>query len=148
MQIKNDYNLMWTKLDGTTGEGVFNGDLGILCGIDRQASLLTVQMDDRIVGYEFEIAGELELAYAMTVHKSQGSEFPAVVIPMFPGPSQLYYRNLLYTAITRAKNLLVLAGVRATIEKMVENDRKTKRYSGLYYFLTESERQSQNEIVF
>lgn len=148
MQIKNDYNLMWTKLDGTTGEGVFNGDLGILCGIDRQASLLTVQMDDRIVGYEFEIAGELELAYAMTVHKSQGSEFPAVVIPMFPGPSQLYYRNLLYTAITRAKNLLVLAGVRATIEKMVENDRKTKRYSGLYYFLTESEGQSQNEIVF
>ena len=148
MQIKNDYNLMWTKLDGTTGEGVFNGDLGILCGIDRQASLLTVQMDDRIVGYEFEIAGELELAYAMTVHKSQGSEFPAVVIPMFPGPSQLYYRNLLYTAITRAKNLLVLAGVRATIEKMVENDRKTKRYSGLFYFLTESEGQSQNEIVF
>ena len=148
MQIKNDYNLMWTKLDGTTGEGVFNGDLGILCGIDRQASLLTVQMDDRIVGYEFEIARELELAYAMTVHKSQGSEFPAVVIPMFPGPSQLYYRNLLYTAITRAKNLLVLAGVRATIEKMVENDRKTKRYSGLYYFLTESEGQSQNEIVF
>ena len=139
---------MWTKLDGTTGEGVFNGDLGILCGIDRQASLLTVQMDDRIVGYEFEIARELELAYAMTVHKSQGSEFPAVVIPMFPGPSQLYYRNLLYTAITRAKNLLVLAGVRATIEKMVENDRKTKRYSGLYYFLTESEGQSQNEIVF
>ncbi|SCJ63578.1 helicase%2C RecD/TraA family [uncultured Clostridium sp.] len=67
---------------------------------------------------------------------------------MFPGPSQLYYRNLLYTAITRAKNLLVLAGVRATIEKMVENDRKTKRYSGLYYFLTESEGQSQNEIVF
>ena len=148
MQIKNDYNLMWTKLDGTTGEGVFNGDLGILCGIDWQASLLTVQMDDRIVGYEFEIARELELAYAMTVHKSQGSEFPAVVIPMFPGQSQLYYRNLLYTAITRAKNLLVLAGVRATIEKMVENDRKTKRYSGLYYFLTESEGQSQNEIVF
>jgi len=138
MQIKNDYNLPWTKLDGTSGEGVFNGDLGVLCGIDRRASIVTVQMDDRIVLYELEAAAELELAYAMTVHKSQGNEFTAVVMPMYPGAPQLYYRNLLYTAITRAKSLLILAGTQKTIQTMVENDRKTRRYSGLYYFLTGS----------
>ncbi len=136
MQIKNDYNLPWTKLDGTAGEGVFNGDMGVLCGIDRRASLITVQMDGRIVLYELETAAELELAYAMTVHKSQGNEFLAVIIPMYPGAPQLYYRNLLYTAITRAKNLLILVGTQKTIQTMVENDKKTRRYSGLYYFLT------------
>jgi helicase, putative, RecD/TraA family len=136
MQVKNDYNLPWTKFDGTNGEGVFNGDLGVLCGIDRRASALTVQMEDRVVLYELESAGELELAYAMTVHKSQGNEFTAVVMPMFPGPPQLYYRNLLYTAITRAKSLLILVGTQKTVRTMVENDRKTRRYTGLYYFLT------------
>lgn len=136
MQIKNDYDLPWTKPDGTTGEGVFNGDLGVLCKIDRPASTVTVQMDDRTVVYELESAGELEPAYAMTVHKSQGNEFPAVVMPMYPGPPQLYYRNLLYTAVTRAKSLLILVGTQRTIRAMVENNRKTKRYSGLLYFLT------------
>ena len=136
MQIKNDYDLPWTKADGTMGEGIFNGDLGILLEIDRRSSSLTVQMDDRLVVYETETAGnELELAYAMTVHKSQGSECQAVIIPMFPGPTQLYYRNLLYTAITRAKSLLILAGTKETIYRMVENNRKTKRYTGLLTFL-------------
>ncbi|HEX2986386.1 MAG TPA: ATP-dependent RecD-like DNA helicase [Caproiciproducens sp.] len=136
MQIKNDYNLPWTKPDGTGGEGVFNGDLGVLCGIDRRASTITVQMEDRVVLYELESAAELELAYAMTVHKSQGNEFPAVVMPMYPGPPQLYYRNLLYTGITRAKSLLILVGMQNTIRTMVENDKKTRRYTGLSYFLT------------
>lgn len=136
MQIKNDYNLSWTKLDGSTGEGVFNGDMGVLCSIDRRASLLTVQMDDRTVLYQLETATELELAYAMTVHKSQGNEFTAVVMPVYPGAPQLYYRNLLYTAITRAKSLLILVGTQKTIQTMVENDKKTRRYSGLCYFLT------------
>jgi exodeoxyribonuclease V alpha subunit len=135
MQIKNDYNLPWTKLDGTSGEGVFNGDLGVLCGIDRRASVVTVQMDDRIVLYTLELAAELELAYAMTVHKSQGNEFTAVVMPMYPGAPQLYYRNLLYTAITRAKSLLILVGTQKTVQHMVENDKKTRRYSGLCHFL-------------
>ncbi|HEX3038671.1 MAG TPA: ATP-dependent RecD-like DNA helicase [Caproiciproducens sp.] len=139
MQIKNDYNLPWAKQDGTSGEGVFNGDMGVLFEIDRRASILKVLMDDRIVMYEIEIASELELAYAMTVHKSQGNEFPAVVIPMYPGAPQLYYRNLLYTAITRAKSLLILAGTHKTIQTMVENDRKTNRYTGLRYFLTGGE---------
>lgn len=136
MQIKNDYNLAWVKPDGTSGEGVFNGDLGILCGIDRRASTVTVQMDDRMVLYELETAAELELAYAMTVHKSQGNEFTAVVMPMFQGAPQLSYRNLLYTAITRAKSLLILVGSQKAIQRMVENDKKMRRYSGLYYFLT------------
>ena len=135
MQVKNDYHLGWTKFDGTTGEGVYNGDLGILCEIDRRASTVTVQMDDRLVLYELETAAELELAYAMTVHKSQGNEFPAVVMPIFPGPSQLSYRNLLYTAVTRAKELLILAGTRQALAAMVENNRKTRRYSGLCGFL-------------
>lgn len=136
MQTKNNYNLPWTRLDGTTGEGVFNGDVGILVEVDKRAGALTVQIDDKLVVYGRESAEELELAYAMTVHKSQGNEFQAVVIPMYPGPRQLYYRNLLYTAITRAKSLLVLVGREEVVRGMVENDRKTRRYSGLYYFLT------------
>ena len=137
MQVKNNYNIPWTKSDGSMGEGVFNGDIGILLDIDQAAGSMTVQMEDRLVQYDIENAGELELAYAMTVHKSQGNEFQAIVMPMFPGPPQLYYRNLLYTAITRAKSLLILVGTEKTIRTMVENDRKTKRYSGLYYFLKE-----------
>ncbi|MCI1983107.1 MAG: ATP-dependent RecD-like DNA helicase [Oscillospiraceae bacterium] len=135
MQIRNDYDLPWTRSDGTYGEGVFNGDLGVLSKIDRRASTLEVQMDDRTVLYEMEKSSELELAYAMTVHKSQGNEFPAVVIPMYRGAPQLYYRNLLYTAVTRARSLLILVGRQETIQTMVKNDRKTKRYTGLYDLL-------------
>ena len=135
MQVKNDYNLAWTRDDGTYGEGVFNGDLGVLEKIDRRASVLAVRMEDRVILYEKEAAQELELAYAMTVHKSQGNEFPAVVIPVYPGARQLYYRNLLYTAVTRAKSLLILVGHGDTVRQMVANDRKTKRYTGLYDLL-------------
>ena len=136
MQVKNNYTLSWEKEDGTVGDGVFNGDIGIIREIDKSASLLTVDMDGRLVTYELETAAELELAYAMTVHKSQGSEFPAVVMPMYPGPKPLYYRNLFYTAITRAKQLLVLVGTQQTVRMMVENTRRTRRYSGLREFLT------------
>lgn len=137
MQIRNDYNLTWMKPDGTSGEGVYNGDVGTLLEVDKRGGTLTVQMDDRYVLYPMESAGELDLAYAMTVHKSQGNEFQAVVIPLFTGPSQLHYRNLLYTAITRAKSLLILVGMQQVIEAMVKNDRKTLRYSGLGWFLAE-----------
>lgn len=136
MQIKNDYGLPWKREDGTTGEGVFNGDLGTILSIDRRASLLTARMDDRVVSYELEsAASELDLAYAMTIHKSQGNEFPVVVIPMYRGAPQLSYRNLLYTAVTRAKSLLILVGTAETVQTMVENDRKTKRYTGFLYLL-------------
>lgn len=135
MQTKNNYTLCWEK-DGSMGEGVYNGDIGLLTAIDRAAGLLQVDMDGKRVTYEMEAAGELELAYAMTVHKSQGSEFPAVVMPMYPGPRPLYYRNLLYTAVTRARRLLVLVGTQQTVRTMVENGRRTRRYTGLDAFLT------------
>ena len=143
MQSKNDYDLPWVKDDGTYGEGVFNGDLGILEKIDRRASTLTVRMDDRTVSYETESAQELEQAYAMTVHKSQGNEFPAVVIPMYRTAPQLCYRNLLYTAITRAKSLLILVGHPEMVNAMVANNRKTRRYTGLCDLLLE-DREDEN----
>ncbi len=142
MQVKNNYNLPWTRSDGTTGEGVFNGDVGILVEIDKAAGALTVAIDDKMVLYDTDHANELELAYAATVHKSQGNEFQAVILPMFPGPQQLQYRNLLYTAVTRAKSLLILVGEEGTIQKMVANDRKTRRYSGLLRFLLAEEEPS------
>ncbi len=138
MQIKNDYDLPWSRPDGTTGEGVFNGDMGIVTDVDRDAGCLRVAVDDREVLYDFEhAANELELAYAVTVHKSQGNEFNAVVMPVFPGAPQLSYRNLLYTGVTRAKKLLILVGTRSEVERMVENDRRTRRFSGLKYFLAQ-----------
>ena len=142
MQVKNNYNLPWTRSDATTGEGVFNGDVGILVEIDKAAGALTVAIDDKMVLYDTDHANELELAYAATVHKSQGNEFQAVILPMFPGPQQLQYRNLLYTAVTRAKSLLILVGEEGTIQNMVANDRKTRRYSGLLRFLLAKEEPS------
>ncbi|MCF2652056.1 ATP-dependent RecD-like DNA helicase [Anaeromassilibacillus senegalensis] len=138
MQIKNDYDLPWSRPDGTTGEGVYNGDMGIVTDVDKAAGCMRVMVDDREVLYDFDhAAAELELAYAVTVHKSQGNEFTAVIMPVFPGIPQLSYRNLLYTGITRAKQLLILVGRRSAIADMVANDRKTRRFSGLMRFLTE-----------
>ena len=91
---------------------------------------------DKTARLSFEAAADLDFAYAVTVHKSQGNEFDAVIIPMFPGPPQLYYRNLLYTAVTRAKKTLILVGDPRTVDMMVKNDRRTKRYSALKEFLT------------
>ena len=138
MQVKNNYDLPWSRPDGTSGEGVYNGDMGIVTDIDRAAGCMRVLVDDREVLYDFEhAAAELELAYAVTVHKSQGNEFTAVIMPVFPGAPQLSYRNLLYTGITRAKKLLILVGRRSAFADMVANDRKTRRFSGLMRFLTE-----------
>lgn len=139
MQIKNNYDLPWSREDGTTGEGVFNGDMGIVTDVDKASGCIRVQVDDHEVLYDFEhAAAELELAYAVTVHKSQGNEFTAVIIPVFPGIPQLSYRNLLYTGITRAKKLLILVGRSSAVQDMVANDRKTRRFSGLARFLTEN----------
>lgn len=139
MQTKNDYDLAWQREDGTGGQGVFNGDMGVIVDIDKPGAVIRVLVDDRIVHYEFERAyAELEPAYAVTVHKSQGNEFTAVVIPVLNTASQLCYRNLLYTAITRAKDLLILVGSREKIAQMIENNRKTRRYTGLRQLLIES----------
>lgn len=135
MQIKNNYNIPWKRDSGESGEGVFNGDVGILIGIDRSTSSLLVAFDDKVAVYNFENASELELAYAITIHKSQGSEFEVVIMPMFRGAPQLSYRNLLYTGVTRAKSMIIMVGVKDEVYKMVENNRKTKRFSGLYNFL-------------
>ncbi|MBR1530452.1 MAG: AAA family ATPase, partial [Eubacterium sp.] len=134
MQIKNNYDVPWFRA-GESGQGVFNGDIGILLSIDRANNLLKVRFDDKEAMYSGESVRELELAYAMTVHKSQGSEFTAVVMPVLGTPQKLAYRNLFYTALTRAKNLLVLVGNEQSIQQMVENDKKSRRFSALKYFI-------------
>ncbi|EOC99399.1 ATP-dependent RecD-like DNA helicase [Caldisalinibacter kiritimatiensis] len=136
MQIKNNYRTKWEiKEDGkviSEGEGVYNGDFGFITDIDEEESELTVVFDDnKEVVYDFSQLDELKLAYATTVHKSQGSEFPVVIMPMTWGPPMLLTRNLLYTAITRAKELVVLVGNEKYLHMMIKNNRITKRYSGL-----------------
>ena len=136
MQIKNNYNTEWQIMkDGKTvekGEGVFNGDFGFIQDIDEEDRLMTVIFDDeKEVLYDFGQIDELKLAYATTVHKSQGSEFPVVIMPIFWGPPMLLTRNLLYTAITRAKELVVLVGEEKYLYMMIKNNRITKRYSSL-----------------
>ena len=134
MQIKNNYNIPWEGSDGT-GLGIFNGDIGILEKIDESSRTLYIRFDDRIAEYPFESNQELEHAYAITVHKSQGNEFPAVVMPAVGVVEKLAYRNLLYTAVTRAKDMMILVGSQQMIKKMTDNNSKSKRYSALKSFI-------------
>ncbi len=138
MQIKNNYDILWTK-GGDEGSGIFNGDIGIIEKIDNISSAFSVNFEDRIAVYSFENANEIEHAYAITVHKSQGNEFKAVVMPVFNVIPNLCYRNLLYTAVTRAKNIMVLIGSADVVYNMTANNSRTKRYTALKHFLTESE---------
>jgi exodeoxyribonuclease V alpha subunit len=138
MQTKNNYDLLWTRDNGETGEGIFNGEIGIIDSINKKSRIIRVKFDDKTASYDFDFAPDLDLAYATTVHKSQGNEFEAVVIPLYRGAPQLQYRNLLYTAVTRAKKLLIIVGDVEVLRHMISNDRKNKRYSGLKYFLQES----------
>lgn len=134
MQIKNNYKMKWHSLSELEkeGEGVFNGDMGIIINIDNEEQFLEVVFDnDKLIKYDYGIIDELELAYALTVHKSQGSEFPVLVMPITYGPSMLLTRNLLYTALTRAKKLVVMVGKEKYITQMVHNNYITNRYSGL-----------------
>lgn len=142
MQIRNDYSLPWVLSDGKVGYneglGVYNGDMGIIIDIDHKSELLTVKFDDcRTCEYRFDKLDNLEHAYAVTVHKSQGTEFPVVVIPLLGVPSALICRNLLYTAVTRAKKLVVLVGSPAIMEKMIQNMNERDRYTGLKERLSE-----------
>jgi len=136
MQVKNNYDIEWRR-DGEHGLGIFNGDIGFIKMIDRGSQTLMIDFDGRVAAYSFDMANELELAYAVTIHKSQGSEFDAVVIPLFSGFDKLFYRNLLYTAVTRAKKLLILVGSAQRIAFMVGNNRRTLRYTGLKHLLKE-----------
>lgn len=147
MQIKNNYKLEWAVYDASgyfeqeKGMGVFNGDIGVIREIDSYAQEVKVLMDDeRVVVYDFKMLEELELAYAITIHKSQGSEYPAVVLPILNGPRVLLHRNLLYTAITRAKKCVVIVGNGYKIHEMVDNADEQKRYSGLQWAICEQMR--------
>ncbi len=132
MQIKNNYDLLWKKQDGSTvGAGVFNGDVGIVQSIDVQMEVLTVLFDDKLADYDFTQMSELELAYAITVHKAQGSEYRAVILSAWNASQFLLSRRILYTAITRAKALLVIAGREETLYTMTQNAKTGSRYTGL-----------------
>lgn len=135
MQIQNNYELNYQKDDGSFGTGVFNGDVGFVENIDVRAGEVKVRFEDRVAVYHSDEYAQLELAYAVTVHKSQGSEFDCVILPLYDVPKKLCYRNLLYTAITRAKKMLVLVGREEIFAYMIENDRKTLRYTMLKDFL-------------
>ena len=136
MQIKNNYNTEWriikNGLEVEKGEGVFNGDFGYILDIDNEDNIIKVLFDDeKEVEYTFNQLDELKLAYAITVHKAQGSEFPIVVMPMHWGPPMLLTRNLIYTAITRARQLVVLVGEEKYLHMMINNNKIAKRYSSL-----------------
>ncbi len=132
MQIKNNYDMEWTDVEKDfPGSGVFNGDVGYIREINEDFRTMTVVFDDKKVNYSFKDLADLTLAYCITVHKSQGSEFPVVIMPMFKAPDMLLSRNLLYTGVTRAKSLVVLVGIKSILERMVDNNREDKRYSGL-----------------
>lgn len=138
MQTKNNYDIVWTR-GKETQAGVFNGDIGRIISVNHNGGFLKILFDTRTAIYPFDSVNELELAYAITVHKSQGSEFESVVMPICSVPPRLSYRNLLYTAVTRAKNRLIIAGNREEVYAMVDNDKKTRRYSALQYMLLEGE---------
>jgi len=140
MQIRNNYDIMWKKggagedgEDGTgeSGQGVFNGDIGKIARIDDLEDVIYVDFDDRVAAYSADMLSELEHAWAMTVHKSQGSEFRAVVLSVSKGASVLLTRSVLYTAVTRAKELLVAVGDERVFGAMIDNYRQVRRYSGL-----------------
>ncbi len=137
MQIKNNYQLEWEVVSKygipiDKGSGIFNGDIGIIRQINEYAHEVVVEYDEhRQVTYAFAQLDEIELAYAVTIHKSQGSEYPAVIMPLLTGPKMLFNRNLLYTGVTRAKNCVTILGSRQTVEEMIENDHQNRRYTGL-----------------
>ena len=138
MQVRNNYQLEWIR-EGEKGVGVFNGDMGFITGIDPEEHLVEVTFDDeREAEYDDEILEELELAYCVSVHKSQGSEFPAVVMPVWNWPPLLMTRNLFYTAVTRAKKLVVLVGRESCVARMVSNNQIIRRYSALSRRLIEA----------
>ena len=138
MQIRNNYDIMWKKVDGSAvGTGIFNGDVGTIREIDLGTETMTIRFDDREAEYDFTQLNELEPAYAMTVHKSQGSEYRAVILTAWNGSPYLLSRSILYTAITRARELLIIVGREETVGVMVENAKKNRRYTGLKLRLQE-----------
>lgn len=130
MQVRNNYDIQWTSAS-REGFGIFNGDIGVICEIDKTEQYMRIDFDDKTVLYDFSLLEELEHAYAITVHKSQGCEYPIVIIPMCSCPPMLMTRNLLYTAVTRAQSMVIIVGREQCIAQMVENNRQALRYTGL-----------------
>ena len=132
MQTKNNYDLLWIReSDSKEGSGIFNGDIGVIDEINTYERNMMIVFDDRRVCYDFSLLEDIEHAYAVTVHKSQGSEYPIVIMPMGNAPQMLLTRNLFYTAVTRAQNMVILVGNEETVRTMVQNDRQSMRYTGL-----------------
>ena len=134
MQIRNNYDLSWERENNgmrQEGTGVYNGDIGRIEKIDPTQECMIIRVDDRVVSYDFSLVDELELAYAVTVHKSQGSEYPVVILPIYRFSPRLMTRNLLYTAVTRASEMVILVGDEEQVKAMVDNNRQSKRYSAL-----------------
>ena len=131
MQTKNNYDIEWERSDGKHGNGIFNGDIGTIYEIDFSNQVMDIVFEDKTVKYDFSTLEELEHAYAITVHKSQGSEYPIVIIPMYRAPEMLLTRNMLYTAVTRAQKMVILVGEEDVVRTMVNNNRQTLRYTGL-----------------
>jgi len=139
MQTRNNYQLKWQKegvFGAEEGQGVFNGDIGFIVSIDPQEHVMSVQFDDeRVAEYEGADVDDLELAYCISVHKSQGSEFPVVVMPAVGGPPMLLTRNLFYTAVTRARRMVMIVGRESAIDQMIANVNTRRRYSALCWRL-------------
>ena len=134
MQTKNNYDITWER-DGKEGTGIFNGDIGKILSVNLHEENVTIDFDGRITEYDFTQLDEIEHAYAITVHKSQGSEYPVVIIPAFSSSPRLLTRNLLYTAVTRAKDMVIIVGSERVIKDMVDNNRLVQRYTGLSFLL-------------
>ena len=138
MQTANNYEIEWEK-NGLAGTGIFNGDIGVIERILPTEEKMIIRFDDRVADYPFDIMEQLDLAYAITVHKSQGSEYSVVILPVYPCAPMLMTRNLLYTAITRARTMVILVGCVSVVEKMVKNDRQVLRYTTLCERIAEDE---------
>ena len=145
MQIKNDYTVVW-KRGAESGTGVFNGDIGIITEVDVSNSLLHIDFDGRQSVYTSDMLNKLDHAYAVTIHKSQGSEYKAVIMPLTLFSNNLLYRNLLYTGVTRAKEILIIVGSREAVHKMVENNKKTNRFSCIRALLEENYENNDGEL--
>lgn len=135
MQTKNNYDIVWMDKENAEGAGIYNGDIGIISQIDKANKTVVVAFSDKTAAYDFDEMTEVEHAYAITVHKSQGSEFEAVILPIMPYKSKMYYRNVLYTAVTRGKSLLIIVGNHQTLSYMVSENKKTVRYTNLLSFI-------------
>ena len=131
MQTRNNYDVLWEKEDSSGGSGIFNGDVGVIQDIDPGGELITLRFDDRTAVYTADLLSQLDMAYAVTVHKSQGSEYPAVILAAASAAPSLLVRGVLYTAITRARRLLILAGDDIVLAQMAANNKQQRRYSGL-----------------